>query len=299
MDNYVEMYNLSEYRVRPNEYCKKTDHCLEGLECKDYQCQCPSPCTYNKAQEVCDCGGIEKPSVTGPIIVGIILGLLISCSWCYRIYATIENFHESRGRVIRAPQDNVPGRMTNSSVPGPVTVSGTVNHPQVKPPFGQNPPNGGYGYPPNGGYRYPPPPQYARNSFQTGGAYPRTSGQNQPRYQHPHTATPGAGYKLQVGTFNPPVYNPETSNPSEWNNIPRRPRSPPPPYEETVSDSQSLKQPPTELDRKPEGDDEKQTARPASAVSVSGVSYRAVSGHGAPGSKDGEKTSDVPPNVSV
>lgn len=45
-----------------------------------------SPCTYKKELQVCDCG--ESGSSTGPLLVGILGGLIIIGFWTWTIRAT-------------------------------------------------------------------------------------------------------------------------------------------------------------------------------------------------------------------
>ncbi|XP_068249955.1 uncharacterized protein [Palaemon carinicauda] len=96
--DYMKAHNLTEYRVRPGEYCLKESDCISGLECSNYQCDCPWPCSYNKTAEICDCGVIEKRQVeiTGPAIVGVLLGLCICAFWFCMIKITITKYAKKK-----------------------------------------------------------------------------------------------------------------------------------------------------------------------------------------------------------
>ncbi|XP_063604921.1 uncharacterized protein LOC134780241 isoform X2 [Penaeus indicus] len=78
--------NLTKYIVLHGEYCNSKSHCVEGLECSKHECSCPSTCIYKKEIQACDCGA-TGPS-TGPIIVGILGGLLIIAFWSWTIRIT-------------------------------------------------------------------------------------------------------------------------------------------------------------------------------------------------------------------
>ncbi|XP_047476393.1 uncharacterized protein LOC125030394 isoform X2 [Penaeus chinensis] len=87
---------LDEYRVTPGEYCKYNTHCIEGLECQDNVCSCPSSCTYKKEKEICDCG--ESDNAVAPICVGVLSGILIIGFWITTINRTIDS-HKQKQNV--------------------------------------------------------------------------------------------------------------------------------------------------------------------------------------------------------
>ncbi|XP_069991434.1 prion-like-(Q/N-rich) domain-bearing protein 25 [Penaeus vannamei] len=86
-ESYMKKYSLSDYRVKPGEYCRKSANCIEGLECQGFKCRCPVACRYDQRKEICDCGEVE--STNGPIYLGIFLGLLVILFWCCTIKRTI------------------------------------------------------------------------------------------------------------------------------------------------------------------------------------------------------------------
>ncbi|XP_068250014.1 uncharacterized protein [Palaemon carinicauda] len=96
MAEYMKLNNLTEYRARPEEYCREDSQCISGLKCQDYKCRCPTPCSYKKEEEICDCGPIEWPSAVAPIIFGIILGLGIMGFWVFMIKRTIKKHVEKK-----------------------------------------------------------------------------------------------------------------------------------------------------------------------------------------------------------
>nr|XP_027222303.1 leucine-rich repeat extensin-like protein 2 [Penaeus vannamei] len=85
--DFLRANDLAKYIALHGEYCQSSSHCLEGLECRNYECSCPSPCTYKKDLQACDCGEFVVSS-TGPIVVGILGGLLIIIFWTWRIRTT-------------------------------------------------------------------------------------------------------------------------------------------------------------------------------------------------------------------
>lgn len=91
---FLSATNLSEYRVTPGKYCKYDSHCIEGLECRDNLCSCPSSCKYKKEKEICDCGESETP--VGPICVGIFSGILIIGFWITTINRTIDSHKQKQ-----------------------------------------------------------------------------------------------------------------------------------------------------------------------------------------------------------
>ncbi|XP_066963088.1 prion-like-(Q/N-rich) domain-bearing protein 25 isoform X2 [Macrobrachium rosenbergii] len=83
--SYMEKFNLTEYRGRWGDYCFEDEDCLDMLECgHNRTCQCSSDCYgYIEEYNSCYCGDYEFP--TGPVVVGILLGFVIICFWCYQI----------------------------------------------------------------------------------------------------------------------------------------------------------------------------------------------------------------------
>ncbi|XP_076031874.1 uncharacterized protein LOC143019775 isoform X2 [Oratosquilla oratoria] len=97
---YMNLNNLTEYKVTHNVYCTNSSECLEGLTCAaNYTCSCPTMCPYLKERSVCDCG--LDDGLWGPCLIGIGFGLLIVICWSYRIGRLIRMFNgmNSRGRV--------------------------------------------------------------------------------------------------------------------------------------------------------------------------------------------------------
>ncbi|XP_068249914.1 uncharacterized protein [Palaemon carinicauda] len=90
--NYLKAHSLSEYRVKPYEYCVQDSHCIEGLVCEHLKCNCPEPCTYRRDEEVCYCGKYKIKAKEGPIVLGICLGIAILTFWAYLIRRTFEKF---------------------------------------------------------------------------------------------------------------------------------------------------------------------------------------------------------------
>ncbi|XP_063604932.1 adhesive plaque matrix protein-like isoform X2 [Penaeus indicus] len=120
--DFLRDNNLTKYVVLHGEYCKKTSHCTEGLECRNYACSCPSPCIYKKDMLACDCG--ESVSSTGPLLVGILGGLIIIIFWTWTIRNTWRRHTKKR-----VYQDNAPAapsvEPSTASYPlAPVTSSG-------------------------------------------------------------------------------------------------------------------------------------------------------------------------------
>ncbi|XP_066983900.1 uncharacterized protein [Macrobrachium rosenbergii] len=282
MEDYMKAFNVSEYFARPGEYCKTGNHCLDGLNCENYTCQCPSPCTYDSEEEACDCGAIERPDIIGPIITGVILGPLIAACWAYRIYSTVDYYRTARKMGIQLPPEGDADVIIISDSPGPVTISQGVNYPAMKPPFATppfHPPmavqNSSLMYYP----RYPAFQQTSAYSPQTGAAFPHAPGQAQAvGFQYPRAPVPD------------PV--------NEFQNS-RVPSIPPPPYEEVaVQDSRPSKQEASaEAGSQPRGEEEANPPPcPAPAESEDAVSRQAMSGHGPP--RVGQFPS-VTPDVSV
>ncbi|XP_042227298.1 uncharacterized protein LOC121869786 isoform X2 [Homarus americanus] len=92
--SYLKAYGLTEYRVKPGEYCKDDGQCIPGLVCKSFKCSCPGSCSYNSKRESCDCGEVDTPN--GPIIVGVIFGFIIIVFWIWRIKKTAETLKKKK-----------------------------------------------------------------------------------------------------------------------------------------------------------------------------------------------------------
>ncbi|XP_071525606.1 uncharacterized protein [Panulirus ornatus] len=85
----------------PGQPCTSASQCIEGLLCNSTICTCPWPCVYVEKHLVCDCGESMNP-LTGPIVCGLVLGLLIVMFWCTRTYYTYDRFKE-QNKVSRLP----------------------------------------------------------------------------------------------------------------------------------------------------------------------------------------------------
>ncbi|XP_064089778.1 uncharacterized protein LOC135203757 isoform X2 [Macrobrachium nipponense] len=133
LSNYLQSQNLTVYEGRPEEYCRGDSYCISGLVCRSHKCQCPWPCTYKKEQEICDCGAIERPSLVGPIIVGIIIGIIIMVFWACMVKKTIKKYAKKKAASftnferISNNQEN-----TDSYALSPVT-SRAVSSPEHRP----------------------------------------------------------------------------------------------------------------------------------------------------------------------
>ncbi|XP_037775476.1 uncharacterized protein LOC119572433 [Penaeus monodon] len=130
---YMKNYGLSEYRVKPGEYCRESADCIEGLECERFKCRCPrNACRHDQRKDVCDCGKVE--SQIGPIILGIFLGLFVILFWCCTIKRTIRK-HKKMMRQFSSltANDNeyVPPSYAlspvHSSIQTETTVDGTAS----------------------------------------------------------------------------------------------------------------------------------------------------------------------------
>ncbi|XP_064089735.1 tyrosine-protein phosphatase non-receptor type 23-like isoform X2 [Macrobrachium nipponense] len=194
--DYIAAHNLTEYRVRPYEYCISKSDCIDGLECHDFKCNCPEPCYYNSTAEICDCGAVElspqeQEGVVGPAIVGILLALLIAAFWHRMIKKTIKKHtkkenashnevdatEETRGTYALqpvSPRSEIRGSTFPLEVPTPSgtpvkqplpdgsdTRSGA--NPIVSPPpppqaslYGFSSPQGACAFPPTGPIAPPP-----------------------------------------------------------------------------------------------------------------------------------------------
>ncbi|XP_066983995.1 uncharacterized protein [Macrobrachium rosenbergii] len=131
--NYLQSQNLTVYQGRPEEYCRDDSYCITGLVCRSHKCQCPWPCTYKKEEEICDCGAIERPSLVGPITVGIILGIIIMAFWVAMVNKTIKKHAKKKAASftnferVSNNQEN-----TDSYALSPVT-SRAVSSPEHRP----------------------------------------------------------------------------------------------------------------------------------------------------------------------
>ncbi|XP_068249950.1 uncharacterized protein [Palaemon carinicauda] len=235
---YMKAHNLDEYRVRPHEYCLKESDCISGLECSNYQCECPQPCKYNETAEICDCGVIEKPpapGITWPVIVGVLLGLCIVAFWYRTIKKMIKKYakkknashnevtatEETRPTYALQPMSprhesagNATSRELTYPVASPEKRSGELTYPVDIPekrsllPAGTN----------SEGNAYIPPPQPSQYGFSTpyvSSALPPVSPGAPPPYSLlPSAADSPPPYSLnpQEGSFNASI--PDFSTPS-------------------------------------------------------------------------------------
>ncbi|XP_042878058.1 uncharacterized protein LOC122257069 isoform X2 [Penaeus japonicus] len=130
--SYIRRHGLLEYRVKPGEYCRASTDCIDGLLCEDLKCRCPSFCYYDRRKEICDCGGVEKES--GPIFLGIILGLIIISFWYCTIKKTIKKHKKKMNQFSTIPVVNneyaapsYPLSPVQSSIQTETTVDGTAS----------------------------------------------------------------------------------------------------------------------------------------------------------------------------
>nr|XP_027226554.1 uncharacterized protein LOC113818560 [Penaeus vannamei] len=129
---YMKKYSLSEYRVKPGEYCRESADCIEGLECQGFQCKCPTACRYDQRKEICDCG--KAAIQVGPIYLGVFLGLLVLLFWYYTIERTIKNHKKmmSQFSSLSAADDgyvptSYPLSPVHSSIQTETTADGTAS----------------------------------------------------------------------------------------------------------------------------------------------------------------------------
>ncbi|XP_068249951.1 uncharacterized protein [Palaemon carinicauda] len=252
--NYMKAHNLTEYHVRPHEYCYRDSDCISGLECSNYLCECPRPCKYNETAEICDCGVIEKPpaaGITGPAIVGVLLGLCIVAFWYRTIKKMIKKYAKKKNasqNEVTATEETRPtyalqpmsprhesaGNATSGELTYPIDIpekrSGELTYPIDIPekrsllPVGTN----------SEGNAYIPPPQPSQYGFSTphvSSASPPVSPGAPPPYSLlPSAADSPPPYSLnpQEGSFNasipdfstpnslPYPCNPATPNPDAY-----------------------------------------------------------------------------------
>ncbi|ROT66643.1 hypothetical protein C7M84_015338 [Penaeus vannamei] len=128
----MKKYSLSEYRVKPGEYCRESADCIEGLECQGFQCKCPTACRYDQRKEICDCG--KAAIQVGPIYLGVFLGLLVLLFWYYTIERTIKNHKKmmSQFSSLSAADDgyvptSYPLSPVHSSIQTETTADGTAS----------------------------------------------------------------------------------------------------------------------------------------------------------------------------
>ncbi|XP_037775486.1 uncharacterized protein LOC119572444 [Penaeus monodon] len=119
--DFLRASNLTKYIALHGDYCKSKSHCIEGLECYKYTCSCPSPCKYKKSMEVCDCGASGVS--TGPLLVGILGGLLIMAFWICKIRSTWRSHIEKQAYQNDAPALQSITPSTASYPLAPVTSS--------------------------------------------------------------------------------------------------------------------------------------------------------------------------------
>lgn len=96
-ESYLTRTRMTEYRVTPGEYCREDTDCIEGLECKSFECTCPSGCKHVARNMACDCGDVETE--VAPIIVGVLLGVINISFWFWAIRRTIVKHKEKMKRL--------------------------------------------------------------------------------------------------------------------------------------------------------------------------------------------------------
>lgn len=94
----------------PLEACEEKSQCVEGLDCLDGVCACPSPCEYVPEQLVCDCGPQDTP--WWPIVIGVLLGFLIVSFWIRTIAEMIEKHKRCRNNKVAQMTRSVSGIST-------------------------------------------------------------------------------------------------------------------------------------------------------------------------------------------
>ncbi|XP_042872102.1 uncharacterized protein LOC122253239 [Penaeus japonicus] len=82
----------------PLEACTEKSQCIEGLDCLDGVCACPSPCEYLPEKLVCDCGPGDTP--WWPIIIGFAIGFLIVSFWVRAIADMIDRHKKRRNNKV-------------------------------------------------------------------------------------------------------------------------------------------------------------------------------------------------------
>ncbi|XP_066983957.1 uncharacterized protein [Macrobrachium rosenbergii] len=173
--DYIAAHNLTEYRVKPYEYCNSNSDCIEGLECHDFKCDCPEPCYYNRTAEICDCGAVELPpreGVVGPAIVGVLLGLIVVAFWYCMIKRTIRKYtkKEDASHTEVSATEETPNNYALQPVSPPNEIRGSETPLEVTDLSG-NPekqsflPDGDARSGENAGVSPPPPPQASLYGF--------------------------------------------------------------------------------------------------------------------------------------
>ncbi|XP_042882073.1 sine oculis-binding protein homolog [Penaeus japonicus] len=120
-EHFLRATNSRKYQVLPGEYCKTSSHCIEGLECRDYACTCPSSCIYKKEMQVCDCGKTETS--IAPILVGVGGGLVIVVFWYLHIKKTYKRFKKKQATRIHVPASPSLQPDSSSYPLNPITAS--------------------------------------------------------------------------------------------------------------------------------------------------------------------------------
>lgn len=255
--DFVRASNLTRYIALHGEYCKSGSHCIEGLECRNYACACPSPCTYKKELQVCDCG--ESGSSTGPLLVGILGGLIIIGFWTWTIRATWRRHAKKQESEDDTPAPPSVQRSTASYPLNPVTssapaapllsqkVEGTVITPD-EIDIGKMPENPAESYP------LVPPAQSLGFQIPANSQYPPSQGFPSNTYNNaylpdvsaPLAETPGdPSVPSCPPILPPPPYSATSYNPPYAPSF--SPPSYPPPDMASHSPSDMASQPPSSL----------------------------------------------------
>ncbi|XP_063614081.1 uncharacterized protein LOC134787264 isoform X1 [Penaeus indicus] len=162
-DSYLVRMEMSEYRVTTGEYCRDDTDCIEGLECKGFECRCPSGCMYIARRNACDCGEVDTH--IAPIVLGVFLGMVNIAFWYWAIYRTIvkhkekiirlsyrtaiDNDDVSSSHPLSPVQSSVQtgrgtGSLASTRVGTPIRDSGTSRPDSINPPTApalDNPPS--------------------------------------------------------------------------------------------------------------------------------------------------------------
>ncbi|XP_047484462.1 zonadhesin-like isoform X2 [Penaeus chinensis] len=222
--DFLRASNLEKYIVLHGEYCKSKSHCIEGLECSKYACSCPSPCIYKKGMEVCDCGASGS---TGPLIVGILGGLLIIAFWSWTIRNTWRRHTKKQAYQDDAPAPPSVQRSTASYPLAPVTssVPAAPLLSQEEEHTGVTPDETDFGKIPAESYPLAPPAQPLGFQSPANSQYPSSQGFPSNAYNDAYLPNVSGDPSAPLcPPILPPPYSATTYNP------PYAPSSSPPPY---------------------------------------------------------------------
>ncbi|XP_047478691.1 uncharacterized protein LOC125031787 [Penaeus chinensis] len=215
--DFLRASNLTKYTALHGEYCKSKSQCIEGLECFQYKCSCPSPCNYKKEMQVCDCGASE--SSTGPLLVGLLGGLLIIAFWSWKIRNTWRRHTQKQ-----AYQDDetAPVQPSTTSYPlAPVTSSVPAASLLSQEELGTGIDNRKIPANPTESYPLAPPAQPLGFQSPANSQYPSSQGFPSNAHLPDVSGDPSAS---SIPPILPPPYSATTYNP------PYAPSSSPPPY---------------------------------------------------------------------